>query len=318
MEREGPIYVWRYALRSRSTLNAKSPRRTFEGALLRTETGFGCLHPWPELGDPPLDSLLCVLAHGETPSPLVVRALDMAASDGWARTRGLSLFAKLDIPASHATITAATEEAVEAAVRCGFRIVKLKAGRGHVSLARDLNGWARRWPSLRWRIDFNGVLTLADGMCFGECLSEQARQRVEFIEDPCPYDPGDWMRLKHATGFHLAMDQNAAPEHRAPDVFVVKPARQAPIRFRRSGRPLVVTSNMDHPLGQCFAAVSAGRLQRELPGRVVCCGLQTHGLFEKSEFSERLGPAGAEFSSPGGTGLGFDDLLERLPWRRLK
>jgi O-succinylbenzoate synthase len=48
------------------------------------------------------------------------------------------------------------------------------------------------------------------------------------------------------------------------------------------------------------------------------CGLCTQHLFEPDGFFERL-------SSPGGhlqpdlhsSGLGFDDVLERLPWRKL-
>ena len=39
---------------------------------------------------------------------------------------------------------------------------------------------------------------------------------------------------------------------------------------------------------------------------------------EENEFSERLGQVGPKFRSPGGTGLGFDDLLEKLPWKRLR
>lgn len=40
----------------------------------------------------------------------------------------------------------------------------------------------------------------------------------------------------------------------------------------------------------------------------------THRLFEKNAFGERLQAAGPEWTSPGGTGLGFDDLLAELPW----
>jgi O-succinylbenzoate synthase len=74
---------------------------------------------------------------------------------------------------------------------------------------------------------------------------------------------------------------------------------------------------MDHPLGQCFAAWWAARLACTTE-RVEHCGLQTHELFEPSEFSEALGPAGPSFRFPEGTGFGFDDLLEKLPWKRLR
>ena len=47
------------------------------------------------------------------------------------------------------------------------------------------------------------------------------------------------------------------------------------------------------------------------------CGLQTHGLFEMDAFTARLGPVKPGFKPPGGSGLGFDDLLEDLPWKKI-
>ena len=60
-----PIYLWRYVLKSREKLNAVSGRSEFSGALIRMGDGFGCLHPWPELGDPGLEDLLEELRSGE-------------------------------------------------------------------------------------------------------------------------------------------------------------------------------------------------------------------------------------------------------------
>ena len=50
--------ISRYRLRSRGFLNAISNRREFEGALIEIDSGYGCIHPWPELGDPPLEKCL--------------------------------------------------------------------------------------------------------------------------------------------------------------------------------------------------------------------------------------------------------------------
>jgi O-succinylbenzoate synthase len=80
---------------------------------------------------------------------------------------------------------------------------------------------------------------------------------------------------------------------------------------------VVVTSYMDHPLGQAFAAWEAGRLALQFPGLVGVCGLQTHHLFEPDAFTEALGPWAPSFQAPPGKGLGFDDLLGKLPWKRL-
>ena len=62
--------ISRYRLKARGLLNTISRRREFEGALIRIDGGFGCIHPWPELGDPPLEKCLSDLA-GERRWPIV-------------------------------------------------------------------------------------------------------------------------------------------------------------------------------------------------------------------------------------------------------
>ncbi len=44
--------ISRYRLKARGLLNSISRRREFEGVLIQIDGGFGCIHPWPELGDP--------------------------------------------------------------------------------------------------------------------------------------------------------------------------------------------------------------------------------------------------------------------------
>jgi len=80
---------------------------------------------------------------------------------------------------------------------------------------------------------------------------------------------------------------------------------------------VVVTSYMDHPLGQSFAAWEAARLTLQFPGLVKTCGLQTHGLFERTPFTEALSEVAPGFSPCAWTGLGFDELLETLTWQKL-
>ena len=95
---------------------------------------------------------------------------------------------------------------------------------------------------------------------------------------------------------------------------LVKPARH----HSTSGLP-VFTSNMDHPLGQCWAAYNAAKFYTGKPeSEIPLCGLVTHHVYRPNPFSERMGmDITPEFPVPGGTGLGFDDLLEALPWKTL-
>jgi O-succinylbenzoate synthase len=43
----------------------------------------------------------------------------------------------------------------------------------------------------------------------------------------------------------------------------------------------------------------------------------THVLYEPDAFIERIGMEGARLLPPKGTGVGFDDLLEKVRWTTL-
>jgi len=278
------LRVWTYALTPRRRLSALARPGAREGALLCAGEGFADIHPWPELGDAPLDEQLALLARGET-TPLTRASLRLAQIDGDARARGVSLFDGLTIPDSHWP----GDDPPDA-----FDTVKLK---GASSIP----------PRVRLRIDFSATLTAAE---FVRVAATLPRERIDFIEDPCPYDETIWRDLREKTGLRLALDRaTAQPRNRATDVIVHKPAVED---FPDADKEVVVTSYMDHPLGQFGAAYVAAT--HRVSAR---CGLFTHVLYEPNEFIERIRADGARLLPPEGTGIGFDDLLERLPWRRL-
>ena len=142
---------------------------------------------------------------------------------------------------------------------------------------------------------------------------------VDFIEDPCPFDRDVWARLESSSGLRLAADRACARPGADRFLGVLKPAVEdadaVVAAAARSGRKLVVTTNMDHPVGQLWAAWHAARAASAgvLAGP---CGLLTHTLFAEDEFSRRLSVSGGVLIGPPGTGLGFDDLVQALPWRR--
>jgi O-succinylbenzoate synthase len=292
------MWIWRYTLTPRRALSALAGARPREGALVREGDGFADVHPWPELGDAPLGEQLARLAAGEM-TALTRRSLALAELDGAARREGRSLFEGLTIPESHWPGLDPPE---------AFDTVKLK-------------GIERIPPNVRLRIDFNATLTPRQ---FLQIAAALPKERVDFIEDPCPYDGATWRALREATGLRLARDRGEGGE--GVDVVVVKPAVQDPdvvlgsaTRDERSGRDgkgsldYVITSYMDHPVGQFFAAhVAAAHVVNAR------CGLFTHVLFERDPFIEQVASAGARLLPPAGVGIGFGELLERLPWRRLK
>jgi O-succinylbenzoate synthase len=311
--------ISQYRLKSRGAMNSISNRRVFEGALIQTNGGYGCIHPWPELGDPPLAKCLADLA-GERRWPIVRRALRCAEFDAVARRFEHSLFEEMEVPESHATLATNDVAEVARAVEAGFALVKLKLGRDPAAEARFLDDMAAEYPALGWRLDFNEALDPDAAADFLTGLRGQTRAAIAFVEDPCPYSDTTWTALHRQTRVALAVDREAAPQRSAAQVMVIKPAIDEPLPLAEAAlahrQRVVVTSYMDHPLGQTFAAWEAARLGLHIPGLVGLCGLQTHHLFEPDAFTELLGPWAPAFQPPPGNGLGFDDLLDALPWTR--
>lgn len=303
-----PIHHWRYTLRSAGALNAVSGRREHEGALLRIGDGYGCIHPWPELGDLPLDEQLARLARGGS-TPLLDGARRCAEADGRARSEGRSLFAG-PIPESH--WLALPGDRPEEAAAEGFDRVKLKIGRDPVSEGEEIQTWAEAGFVLR--LDANESFDEATFLAFWEALGS-LRERVELVEDAIPWEKKSWENLRRA-GVPLAVDRESERRFRTGDIAVIKPARTG--WLPPDPAPYLVTSCMDHALGQMWAAAEASRvLAGAEGGRLLTCGLTTHRCFAADPFFERIRCEGSRLLPPGGTGLGFDDLLEGLPWTPL-
>lgn len=298
------VHYWRYTLRPRAPLNAMSGSKEIEGVLLRIGEGFACLQPWPELGDDPLETQLRCLAGG-LETPLIRSAIRCAEVDGSARKEGRSLFDH-SIPDSHWLVQPG--DGAEKAQEAGFQAAKFKIGPG---LPIELEAWAHL--GFRLRLDANESFSESGFLAFWEALGEM-RRSVEFVEDPVPWSDESWSRLREV-GVPIAADRKVEERHRAGDWSVIKPASTdwlppAPDRF-------VVTSSMDHAIGQLWAAWCAMNWQKYHAGRMAECGLLTHRCFETDPFFEQLSTDGPRLLPPPGRGLGFDDLLESLPWKRL-
>jgi len=276
------VDYWRYELKPKRRLSAVAADGPRHGALVRIDGGIADVHPWPELGDTPLDEQLAMLARGET-TPLTHASLQFARLDAAARREGRNLFDDLAIPPSHWPGPDPPD---------GFDTVKLKS--------------IDRIPDhVRLRIDFNATLTPDE---FVRIAATLPSERIDFIEDPCPYDASTWLDLRARTGLRLALDRAVAKE--GVDVLIIKPALQP---IPNTEAEVVVTSYMDHPIGQLCAAYAAARASI-----TTTCGLITHVLYENDPFIERMRIEGTRLVPPGGTGWGFDDLLASLPWRRLE
>jgi O-succinylbenzoate synthase len=313
------IEYHRYTLRSRDEggLNARSTRRELEGALIRVDgVGVGCIHPWPELGDPNLDQQFGAMELGR-PHPLAVCALECAAIDGDARRAGRWLFEDLVIPGSH--WTAGPSDDPEAVAADGFDTAKLKLGPEIELELGKVENWGSAEGIERLRLDFNESLNADAFVEFWRGLSAAVRAKIDFVEDPFLYDFDQWTEIESKTGAVLALDRQVAEfGDEWPGVVVVKPAtvEQSEIGILDAAklRRLVFTSYMDHAIGQCWATYVAAIHQA---GANVAAGLLTHERFETDEFFNRIQRVGNVLRPPRGTGLGFDEQLEALPWKPL-
>jgi O-succinylbenzoate synthase len=304
-----PVYVWRYTLRSAKALNAASARTEHEGALIRVGEGFGCIHPWPELGDLPLEGQLRVLREGGS-TLLIDGALECAEWDAQCREKGRSMFSG-EIPESHWLVRPGDDPGFAAGD--GFSLAKIKGTRDLRATLETMERW--RKAGLRIRLDFNESLEPGGFLPFWKSLTDEQRSSVDFVEDPEQWTRHHWEELR-GEGVPLAVDRDMEARLLPGDVAVMKPAR--PDWCLHADSRYLVTSYMDHAVGQVFAAAKASSHSKgESNLRLLPCGLLTHRCFDSDPFFERLRCDGPRLIPPGGTGLGFDDLLESLPWKRL-
>ena len=286
------MFYHEYSLTACGPLNARAAEVCRKGALIKTdEGGYGCIQPWPELGDATLQEELDALRKGR-PLPLGLRAAECARP--------------------------ATIRIMEAK---GFKAGKIKASANLAAALERLTMLASMVPSWRWRLDFNGSLNENDALKFWKSLPHHLKTRIDFIEDPCPFSIQSWERLVDA-GMPLALDMGSDVEHQPaissdlPIIRIVKPAREATPEYLYE--PPVFTTVMDHPVGQLWAVYQAAEYYRNsLPTEIPLCGLCTHLLFEPDPFIDQMGGMNPQVAVPGGAGLGFGEILENIPWQTL-
>ncbi|MDF1813703.1 MAG: enolase C-terminal domain-like protein [Verrucomicrobiales bacterium] len=310
------IWVWHYELKSSSALNSVSKRTRHPGALVRVGAGFGCVHPWPELGDLPLDEQLRLIVEGN-PTRLASISLQCAAIDGEARQRGVSLFENFDrdIPASHWLYLEGDD--VETIQQQGFTTVKIKIG---PQLDRIELIESAAQAGLLIRLDANGSFSFSQFTDWWQTIPDGVKKKIEFVEDPVPWNWWNWNYLEQS-GVPLAVDRDLEKRRTVGSWAIVKPAVNHDSELlswiEKRDLQVAVTSYMDHPLGQMWAAYGALLLDQRNTEMTGECGLLSQRCFTETDFSARIRTTGNVLQKPEGTGLGFDDLLEALPWTRL-
>lgn len=301
------------------------------GALIKVEwpEGFGYadLHPWPEFGDAYLkEQLKCLSDHLQSKqttqlSKLQSQALYFSRLDALARAQSKSLFENLEIPESHYLITREEEindENLSHVAKSGYKKLKVKVGgeplMAAISIA-ELAGTAAQ----KLRLDVNALWSASDFKFFADKIPKEFKTRIEFIEDPFHSAHEHWGVLSQTYDFAFARDFEMGDSYA---VRILKPAIDSIVELAEAEKPevkFVVTSYLDHPLGQVSAAYEAARLKNKYGDRVLECGLLSQHVYEPNDFSKVFEVKNARFQniSETGSGFGFSKLLEKIHWKAI-
>lgn len=321
-----------YILKPFQHLNAIANLGDRQGTLLKIEwpdgvVGYADLHPWPELGDQSWEDQLTELRQGKI-TPMVEQSIWMARKDGQFRKSGKSAFDAIPTIKNNYIVADATAEPEWLADRLkaeGFETVKIKVGRDLKKEAEYISLLGKD-GAFQLRLDFNGIGTWQTYERFMASVNKVALQRVQYVEDPFPYDAQAWTEAKKFAP--IAIDNQISKvdfkklQGKPFDVVILKPAKMDVGRIVQScvfhDLKITVTSYMDHPLGVAHALVIASELKKTHPQRLLDAGCMTLKLFQMDAYAAEMVTSGPFIKRAGGNGVGFDSLLAKEPWAQLK
>lgn len=303
-----------YELISKRPILSKRTHVARKGALLRIEfddgtLGYADCHPWEELGDLPLQTQLDLLKNGRS-TRLTARSIYFAKADAKARANKFNLLESRKIPRSHYLISQLDSSCfaeIEKAWNLGFTHYKLKLGMELFREEELIKEIIKRWPPVKLRLDLSSKLTAEDFIAFLHRISSHL-QAIDFIEDPFPFDYATWRQIQNSFKISLAADEyykEAYGHPEAAEVLIMKPAVQT-LKLADTSQRLIITSYLDHPLGQMSAAYIA-----TLADTSETCGLLSHYAYQPNPFTQLINHQGPYLQAVEGYGLGFDELLKK-------
>ncbi|MEZ0391432.1 MAG: enolase C-terminal domain-like protein, partial [Pseudobdellovibrionaceae bacterium] len=208
----------------------------------------------------------------------------------------------------------------------GYTTFKVKVGRAVDEEAKFVIRMLKQNP-VTVRLDFGGKTAFSEFEKFFSHLGPTEKAKIEFAEDPAPWDLYTWTEA--AKIIPIALDHEGEKielekfTSKPPfSIVVIKPARTDVEKtlkmISRFGLKMVVTSSLDHPVGVAHACLQAAELKKFYPNTLLDCGCLTIKIYRPNDFSNRVQTTGPFLKEIPGTGIGFDDLLEALPWNPIK
>lgn len=305
----------------------KKPRL---GALLRVSFndgsfGYADCHPWEELGDLPLDQQLKLLSEGQETS-LTKQSVRFAQVDANARATKSHLFQGVKFPKNHYHIPDSSlidDQLLRRLSYSGITLLKIKMG---TDLQKDCQflqmfSASLRAHQLKCRLDFNCKLSEDQFLnLLNQC--REVFDVIDFFEDPFVYQPQRWEEICESYPIKLACDKDSLKALAYPDscdYLVVKPAIQDVGPFLiKDPRALVLTSYLDHPIGQLSALYTAAKLLGNPTINLSTCGFLSHHAYVPTSFTQCFKEDNARLvPSLAGYGWGYDEILNALEWKFL-
>lgn len=323
------FWTYRYELTPWGSLGSLAEDKPRMGALLKCQwpnqqIGYADIFPWPELGDADLDDQISALARGRL-SPLLEQSVWLAKKDAALRNQQKNAFAAAPKIKNHYLIndfSKFTDANMKEVRTAGFTTLKIKVGRSVNEEAKFVSRTLKQNPVVV-RLDFNGKVDFSEFERFTSHLDRAEKARIEYVEDPIPWDLDGWTEA--AKLLPVALDHEY---HRVvwekftgkpPFVVVVlKPARQdidkALKWINRFALKMTVSSALDHPVGMAHATLVATELKKFYPNTLLDCSTLTMRAYKPNEFSNRIQMTGPFLKEIPGTGIGFNDLLDKVEW----
>jgi len=269
--------------------NAKTDNFVIAGALLNYNFGYACLQPWPTLGDKDLKHHLNSIVNG-SPSEMAQAALKCCEIDGRARRAQINLFDSLSLPKYHQTLNCLDDLSIQIPNFDEFTHIKIKCNNDINNVFEIIKYF---YKNKIIRLDFNSCLTVEELLEFISLLNSKHKSKIDFIEDPIPFDSFLWNDIQTESGLNFALDRGPMDSNSGYKIRIWKPTITL---SEPKSYPLCITHNMDHELGMRYATYRAAT----------------------SKYSSSIHGTGHFNLSQNGNGLGMDEYLESLQWDTLR
>jgi o-succinylbenzoate synthase len=326
------FWYHRYTLNPRFSISSKQGDTPREGALLKIQwptkaVGYADLFPWTEFGEENIVEQLDRLKKGKLTKE-VEQSIWLAKQDAQARSQKKNLTIDYKLIKNHFTVTdisKVTDSTISEKKSAGFTTLKVKVGRDVNAEVQWLSTIMKKHPQLTFRLDFNAQPDFSVFEKLITSFTPAVRERFEFVEDPIPYTLESWTEAAKLVTLAVDLEQDKVQWEKGKDlpfrVLIYKPARgdyeKLVKKLNDFSFKVVVTSMLDHAVGISHAIRLATELKKNFRNRVLECGCLTQHLYWPEEFLNIINVKGPVLNGISGTGIGFDEQLEKLAWIEL-